>query len=157
MTQSLSRLYVHIIFHVKQNGVKIRAEDENRLYTYIHGIIRNQNCLLLAINGTADHLHILCILSKNISLSMLVKQIKQDSSQWLKTRGTFYKKFFWQAGYAGFSVSPTVLGKVKAYIGNQKEHHKKWSSRQEYLLFLERHTVEDKEENSWRDESDNSF
>ena len=40
MSQSLSKLYVHIIFHVKDERIQIRPEEEKELYAYIGGIIK---------------------------------------------------------------------------------------------------------------------
>ena len=38
MSQSLSKLYVHIIFHVKDERILIRPEDESEIYAYIGGL-----------------------------------------------------------------------------------------------------------------------
>ena len=35
MPQSLSKLYVHIIFYVKDEWIQIRQEEEKELYAYI--------------------------------------------------------------------------------------------------------------------------
>jgi hypothetical protein len=40
MSQSLSKLYVHIIFHVKNERMQICPEEEKELYAYIGGIIK---------------------------------------------------------------------------------------------------------------------
>ena len=54
MSQSLSKLYVHLIFHVKNEHIFIRPEDEKELYAYIgeyleflreYGINFNENYL----------------------------------------------------------------------------------------------------------------
>jgi REP element-mobilizing transposase RayT len=84
MAQSLSKLYVHIIFHIKNDGVSIRTEEETELYAYIGGIIKQQNASPIKINGTGDHVHILSTLSKNISLADFVEEIKKSSSKWIK-------------------------------------------------------------------------
>ena len=89
MAQSLSKLYVHIIFHVKST-------------------FKQNDSIPIVINGVGDHVHILCIMSKNIALAKLVEEIKKNSSRWIKTKNRYYQNFGWQGGYTGFSVSQSV-------------------------------------------------
>jgi hypothetical protein len=90
-------------------------------------------------------------MSKNIALSKLVEEIKRNSSRWIKTKSTCYKNFAWQGGYGGFSVSPSLCNKTKIYIQNQEKHHKKMSSKEEYILFLKEYGVEYHEKLLWDD------
>ena len=113
MPQSLSKLYVHIVFHIKNNDVLIRAEDEKELYSYIGGIIKANESFPIKINGTENHLHILTTMSKNLSLAKFVEEIKRNRSRWIKSKGEHYQFFAWQGGYAGYSVSQS---KVADYL-----------------------------------------
>ena len=81
MSQSLSKMYLHAIFHVKNNECLIRPEDEKELYAYMGGVVKLSHSIPIIINGTENHLHVLCILSKNISLSDLMEDIKTNSSR----------------------------------------------------------------------------
>lgn len=94
MSLSLTKMYVHIVFHVKNNRLKIRKEEKNELYAYMGSIIKDNQSIPIIINGVEDHVHILCILSKNIALSKLVEEIKRHSSRWIKTKDSYYKTFF---------------------------------------------------------------
>ena len=142
MSQSLSKLYVHIIFHTRNSRVLIRSEDKARLYSYIGSIIKDNGSTLVSMNGTNDHVHILCILSKNVCLAVLVEEIKRHSSRWIKTLEPYYTKFFWQGGYAGFSVSPSLVQKTKMYIDDQEEHHRKRTFKEELILFLKEYEID---------------
>ena len=51
MSQSLSKLYVHIVFHIKNNDVLICPEDEKELYSYIGGIIKANEALRTYLNS----------------------------------------------------------------------------------------------------------
>jgi len=140
---------VHLIFHVKNNIGLIRAEDEKELYAYMGGVIKSSNSIPVNINGTEDHVNVLCIMSKNISLSDLMEDIKKNSSRWIKTKGTHYQNFAWQGGYAGFSVSQSKVDVVSRYIDNQKEHHKHQTFREEYIQFLKEYGIEYNEDYLW--------
>jgi len=151
MSQSLSKLYVHLIFHIKNPLLPIKTEDKNGLYAYIGSIIKDNESIPILINGTGDHIHILCVMSKNIALAKLVEEIKRHSSRWIKTRNPYYKPFAWQGGYAGFSVSQSLHHKTKEYIQNQEEHHQRMTFKEELLAFLKEYGIECDERYLWTD------
>ncbi len=151
MAQSLSKLYIHLVFHVKNTSVLIRNEDKSKLYAYMGTIIKDNESIPILINGTNDHVHILCVMSKNIALAKLTEEIKRHSSRWIKTVNQYYKKFAWQGGYAGFSVSPSLHEKTKNYIYNQEQHHKKMTFKEELILFLKEYKIEYNEDYLWSD------
>lgn len=149
MSQSLSKLYVHIIFHVKNNTCLIKPENDEELYAYIGGVIKLSKSIPIKINGTEDHVHILCIMSKNISLADFLEDIKRNSSRWIKTRGVHYLDFAWQGGYAGYSVSQSKVEAVSRYIENQKIHHRNQTFKEEYIQFLKENGIDFNEDYLW--------
>jgi len=149
MSQSLSKLYTHIVFHTKHNRDLIKEDVENELYAYFGGILKQNNSVPIAINGIENHIHLLCILSKNIALADLLEELKRNSSRWIKTKGSNYADFAWQGGYGGFSVSQSKVDVVKRYIENQKEQHKTESVKDEYLKFLKEYGIEYNEDYLW--------
>ena len=151
MSQSLSKLYVHAVFHVKYNSPKIRRQDKDELYAYMGAIIKDNQSVPIIINGVENHVHILFVLSKNIALAKIMEEIKRHSSRWIKTKGNYYSQFAWQGGYGGFSVSPSLHDKTKRYIRNQQEHHRKMTFKEEYLMFLKEYGVEYDERYLWND------
>ena len=146
MSQSLSKLYVHIVFHTKYSQDLIKSDVETELYAYMGAILKQIKCVPIVINGIENHIHILCIQSKNQTLAGLVEEVKRNSSRWIKTKGLSYKDFAWQGGYGGFSVSQSKVNVVKRYIQNQKEHHKKQIFKDEYKEFLNKFHIEHKDE-----------
>jgi len=149
MSQSLSKLYVHAIFHVKNNECLIKPKNEKELYAYLGGVLHLSKSAPIAINGTDNHIHVLCIMSKNISLADLLEAIKTNSSRWIKTCGPHYRSFAWQGGYAGYSVSQSKVDIVRKYIENQKIHHQTQSFEAEYIRFLEENGVEYNKDYLW--------
>lgn len=151
MGQSLSKIYVHIIFHTKNSVGIIRKNEMNSLFAYVGSIIKDNGSIPIIINGVENHIHILCVMSKNSTLAKLVEEIKRHSSRWIKTLDNHYKDFKWQGGYAGFSVSPSVVEKTKKYIQKQEEHHRKKKYNEEVLLFLNEYKIEYDEKYLWND------
>lgn len=110
----IQKLYIHIIFHIKiNNGVDIRNEDLGELFAYITKIIELNHCRSICVGGTSNHVHILCTLSRNETVSHLVEKIKRNSSRWLGQKADYYRSFNWQGGYAVFSVSQSVVDRTK--------------------------------------------
>ena len=141
MSQSFVQIYVHIVFHTKDNVDMIREAIENELYSYLGGILKNYKSNPLQIGGTSDHIHILCTLQKTIAPADLVEEIKKSSSKWIKTKGAHYSNFYWQDGYGGFSVSNSGVDTVKRYILNQKKYHEKVTFMDEYKNLLEAYGI----------------
>jgi len=67
-----------------------------------------------------------------------VQKLKANSSRWLGEHGI---KFQWQEGYGVFSVSPSLLTTVQAYIRNQEEHHRRRSFEEELRALLDKSGV----------------
>ena len=114
-------------------------------------IIKDNGSIPIIINGTHDHVHILCIMSKTIAVAKLIEEIKRHSSRWIKTRGNQYRGFAWQGGYAAFSVSPSLHNKTRDYIMNQEQHHKKMTFKEELELFLKEYGIDYNEKFLWDD------
>ena len=149
MGQSLAKNYIHIVFSTKLRAPLIYPPFDNELYSYLGGICKNLECQPIKIGGHTDHVHILCMLSKKIALMKLIEEVKSHSSKWLKTKDKLLENFYWQDGYGAFSVTPSEVDKVIAYIANQNEHHKKLTFQDEYRAFLKRYNVEFDEKYVW--------
>ncbi len=93
MAQTLVSLMVHVIFSTKNREPLLTPEIEPELFAYIGGILKNNESRLLDAGGTSDHLHLLISQSKNLSLSSLMKDVKKDSSSWIKTKGREFRNF----------------------------------------------------------------
>ena len=151
MAQSLTKIYIHLIFHIKNTSPKIFQGDLERVHAYIGQLINEAKCTNIWVNGVEDHVHILFLLSREMSLSYVVEEVKRNSSRWIKTLSRDYAMFSWQAGYAAFSVSESVAEKTLAYIKNQREHHKRLSFAEEYIRFLKLNSIAYDSEYVFRD------
>ena len=151
MASTLVKINVHLVFHVKSTGIRMREEDLERVFSYLGGIIRNIGGIPIQIGGMPDHIHILSSLPKTLSLADFVRMIKADSSKWIKTLDDYYLSFAWQEGYGAFSVSPSQMKNTINYILHQQEHHKKRTFIEEYKLFLEAYGIDYDERFAFKD------
>ena len=142
MPQSLARVLIHIIFSTKNRAPWLkRHELREAMNGYLVGALRNLDCSAIAVGAAEDHVHILCHLSRTLSIAGLLEEIKKTSSAWIKTQEPALGEFYWQSGYGAFSVSPSNVEQVEQYIANQEEHHRKVSFQEEFREFLKRHGV----------------
>jgi putative transposase len=133
---------VHCIFGTKERFPFIDSSMESRLWPYIGGIARENKMKALAIGGTADHVHTLLLIPPTLNIAKAVQLIKGGSSKWIHDTFQNAQKFAWQEGYGAFSVSSSQVQKTIAYIGAQKEHHRKQGFREEFVDFLNKHGIE---------------
>ncbi len=148
MPQSLAQIYLHIVFSTKDRSSflhdkAIQADAHN----YLGGTCNKLGCQVLRVGGVADHVHVLCRLGRTMAVADLVKELKRNSSQWLKDRSG--EPFYWQNGYGAFSVSPGHVEALRAYIANQEEHHRTESFQDEYRRLLTKYGLEWDERYVW--------
>lgn len=140
MSQSLSKLYIHLTFSTKHRQPLICNEIRSDLHSYMAGTFKELKSPALIINSVTDHVHFLFRLSKNVALTVIVEQVKKSSSKWMKEH-TDNTSFYWQRGYGAFSVSSSKVDIVTRYIARQEEHHKQLSYREEIERFMEEYDV----------------
>ncbi len=149
MSQSLVKNYVHIVFSTKYRISWIDENIEKNLHSYLAELCRVADSPPIIIGGYTDHIHILCLLSKKISLMKVVMTIKANSSRWAKTQGKKYEDFRWQNGYACFSVDYRGVDIVKRYIQNQHAHHAGQGFKNEYRQLMKENDLEYDERYCW--------
>jgi len=147
MPQSLSKVYIHIVFSTKNGDSTINDDIRTELHSYVIGILSNLGSFVNEIYANPDHIHILCSLPRTITIAQLISKIKTSSSKWIKTRGI--SKFSWQDGYGVFSVSSSKVETVKKYIRNQPDHHKKATFQDELRRFFKEYGVDYDERYVW--------
>ncbi len=140
MGSTFFSLHYHIVFSTKNRDPFIHVEWRPRLHSYLGGIIRGMNGVAEIVGGVDDHVHILASLRPVHRLADVMRDMKKDSTNWVKEY--FDDRFLWQEGYAAFTGSPSATESVRSYIANQEQHHKKQSFVEELKDLLERAGVE---------------
>lgn len=137
-----SKIYIQVIFAVRNRESLINESWEEHLYRYILGIINNKKQKLIAINGIPNHIHFFIGMKTDCCLSDLVREIKKSSNEFIKQNNFTKQKFNWQEGFGAFSYSESDIPNVISYIMNQKEHHKIKNFREEYIDLLDQHKID---------------
>ena len=141
-------LRYHIVFSTKNRVPSIRPEWQERLWQFMAGTVTNLKGRTYQIGGIADHVHCLVSVHQTMSISNFVRDLKANASGWIHSEFGD-KDFWWQEGYAAFTVSQSLAEIVQRYILNQDEHHRTMTFQQEYLALLQRHEIEYNEKYLW--------
>ena len=149
MPQSLSLAIVHVIFSTKERHPFLDLETRPKLHAYLATVARNAGCEAYRVGGVADHVHLAIRLSRTITIADLVETLKTSSSKWVKTQSSELAVFAWQRGYGCFSVGPSDVHALLAYIDDQENHHRTRTFQEEFRMFLQKYGVEYDEAYVW--------
>jgi REP element-mobilizing transposase RayT len=110
MPQSLSAVYIHLVFSTKHRQPFLRDKSlREDLHAFLGGTSKTLECPPLIVGGVEDHVHLLARFGRTITQAEWVKELKRVSNLWLKDKGGI-THFEWQAGYSDFSVSQSKAG-----------------------------------------------
>ncbi|WP_020467885.1 IS200/IS605 family transposase [Zavarzinella formosa] len=149
MAQSLSRLFVHLIFSTKNREGWLADSIREELHAVLGGILHQIGSPPVVINSVEDHVHLLFLQSRTDSVSGIVNRLKSNSSKWIRDTSEALRYFRWQNGYGAFSVSQSNMAAVTKYIENQQRHHRKISFQDEFRGFLKKHGIDIDEQYVW--------
>lgn len=142
MAGTFSQIYIQYVFAVKGRGNLLQQPWRDEVFKYMAGIVKAKNQKPIIVNGVADHVHVFVGLRPAMSVSDLVRDIKNNSSNFINEQEFLRGKFSWQEGYGAFSYAHSQINNVYQYIANQEEHHRKKTFREEYIYFLQKFEVE---------------
>ena len=142
MPGTFSQIYIQAVFAVKGRENLLEKKWREEVFKYIAGIIKNKGQKPIIVNGVSDHVHVFVGLKPSMSVSDLIRDVKNNSTNFINEKKFVKGKFSWQEGYGSFSYSHSHIENVYNYILNQEEHHRKKTFREEYLEFLKNFDVE---------------
>lgn len=150
MPQSLAKVLIHTVFSTKgREPFLVDCGLREELHRVLGGILSKLGCQPIIVGGVEDHVHMLATLARTIEIAELVKEVKRNSSLWIKEKHPSLKEFAWQSGYGVFSIGFSQIPEVRKYIANQKEHHLRMSFQDELRSLLRKYEVEFDERYVW--------
>lgn len=142
MAHTYTNIVINALFSTKDRQPWLDTELKDEVFRYLGGTINALRGQSLLVNGPLNHVHLLFVLPPTLSIADLMERLKANSSGWVKRRWPECRAFAWQTGYTAFSVSASQVERVKCYIENQEEHHRKVSFEEEILALLKKHGIE---------------
>ncbi|MBC7937375.1 MAG: IS200/IS605 family transposase [Rhizobacter sp.] len=142
MPGTFSQLYIQVVFAVKGRENLVASKWKEELNKYIAGVIKGKGQKPIIVNGMPDHIHAFIGLKPAMCISDLVRDIKNNSSNFINDNHLSNRKFCWQEGYGAFSYAHSQLDRVYKYILNQEEHHRRKTFKKEYVDLLKKFEIE---------------
>ena len=142
MPGTYSQIYIQYVFAVKGRANLLHDDWRDELFKYISGIITGKGQKAIIVNGYRDHVHVFVGLKPSMKISDLIRDIKNNSSNFINSNNWIKGKFSWQEGYGVFTYSHSHIDNVYQYILNQESHHAKKTFREEYIDFLKKFEIE---------------
>ena len=144
MVHSCVHLYVHSVFAVKRRSPLLSPSIRPQLFVQMRDVVSRlyPSCRVLALNGVADHVHLLISIDPMTSLSSLLRDVKSRSSRFLNRKNVGPGQFLWQRGYSAFSCAYRDLPRLVRYIDRQEIHHREEDFVAEYQRILRENGIE---------------
>ncbi len=149
MSHAFTNLLYHIIFTTKNREPWLDESLRPRLFAYMGALVNEKGGTELAVNGVADHVHLLVRLHQDSGVSAVVRAVKAKASHWVHKTFPDRAYFSWQTGYAAFTVSQSQADRVKLYVASQEAHHARQTFQAELRAFLRAHGLDMTDDHSW--------
>ncbi len=139
---SYVRIWLHCVWGTKKRIPFLSVDNKWNVLNHIKENAKIKGIYIDFINGDKEHIHCIISLKADETLSKTIQLIKGESSFWINKNGLSKGKFEWADEYFAVSVSESQLPKVREYIKNQEEHHRKKTWEEECEEFMQKYRFE---------------
>jgi len=139
---TFSQILYQLVFGSKDYTPFLTTENENILFAYIAGVLKNQSCHSYIVGGASNHIHIITHIHPTLAPAFLIKDIKIATHKMIHENQKSYTHFpGWQVGYSLFTYHISSKEKLIRYVQNQRDHHKICSYKDELCALLKEHSI----------------
>ena len=131
MEQQTIYLFVHIILEVEDHKPLLKNVLRVVYFSWLKKTMAEKGVRLQAIGGGEDHVHLLVQLHPAQNLMQVVRQLKEESLNFIGSNHFSKENFAWKDSYTAFSVSPGAFKQTQDYIERQEEYHQQKTFAQE--------------------------
>ena len=120
------RIWIHAVWATKKRQPFMKNRNQRiELFKHIKFYAKEKKIYLDFINGYDDHVHCLISMACDQNIAQIMSLLKGESSHWANKVNLFDVEFDWADDYYAVSVSQSAVERVRNYIKNQEEHHRK--------------------------------
>jgi len=149
MAETLTNVLLHAVFSTKGRSKVLDDAVRRRLWPYLTKLLQNRGCRVYTVNGGLEHVHVVFRQPTDRATAELLRDLKTNSSKWIRESFPDRRDFAWQRGYAGFSVSYSNLEAVCKYVDDQELHHRRHSFEDELIGLLKKNELHFDEKYLW--------
>jgi putative transposase len=117
------QLFYHMVWATKNRDPLLTPDVEPVIYGFLRGKATGLGATIYALNGMADHVHMVASIPPKIAVATFIGQVKAVATTRFNKSGLSETPIYWQAEYAVFSFDGKRLTNYIAYVERQKEHH----------------------------------
>ncbi len=117
------QLFYHIVWATKNRAPLITADNEPMIYGFLRAKAIGVGATLFALNGMADHVHIVAAIPPSVAVAKFIGQVKAVASTKFNKSGMSQQPLVWQEEYGVFSFDGKRLPNYVNYVDRQKAHH----------------------------------
>ena len=136
---SYVKVIIHSVWGTKSREHVMKKSFRIALFKHMREEAIKKEIFIDFINGVEDHVHCLFFLNANLSISKTLQLIKGEASHWVNQNKVMPSHFEWADEYFAVSVSESQVDKVREYIKNQEEHHRKKTFDEECEEFMKKY------------------
>lgn len=136
---SYVKSWIHAVWGTKDRSPVLSKDIRLKLFPHMKENAKAKGMYIDFINGYFEHVHCLMLVNADMSIAKSIQLIKGESSHWINQQKLLPSKFEWADDYFAASVSESAIDKVREYIKNQEEHHKKVTFTEEYENFIKKY------------------
>jgi len=133
------KLWVHLVWTTKNREPFLTKDIRKQILDHLLKNAIDKGIYIDFINDYLEHVHCLVSLGSGQNIDKTVMLLKGESSYWINKNKLIRQKFEWQDEYFAVSVSESAVNRVRDYIKNQEEHHRKKSFQQECDEFMSKY------------------
>ena len=133
------KIWIHLIWATKNRYPFLQKQVRFKVINHIRENAKNKGIHLDFINGYVEHIHTLISMKADQSIAKVAQLLKGESSRWVNKNHLTNYEFGWQDEYIAVSISHSSINRVREYIKNQEEHHRKRTFEEEFQLFIKRY------------------
>jgi putative transposase len=138
-----TQILYQLVFGSKDYTPFLSSRNQEILFAYIAGVLKNKSCHSYIVGGACNHIHIVAHLHPTICLAYLIKDIKEASHAMICREESIFQNFpGWQVGYGAFTYHITIKESLIEYVKNQAEHHKAISYKDELIMLLDENNID---------------
>jgi len=100
MAHTYTNILIHAIFSTKNRHPWLAPEIRDEVFRYLGGTLRELGGQSRLVSGPLDHVHMLFLQPRALSIATVMEKVKASSSRWVKKRWPERCSFGWQTGYA---------------------------------------------------------
>ena len=134
--------WLHCVWGTKSRIPFLKGGIKKAVLDHIKENAKSKSIYIDIIDGHTQHLHCLISLHPDHALSNVIRLLKGESSFWINKNHITKCRFSWAAEYYAVSVSESHVSRVRNYIKNQEEHHRKKTWDEEVEEYIRKYGFE---------------